>query len=77
MLSPVDPVDTRLHLTQRRNWPAVHQLPPCTEPADALAHLNAVERPDVCTLHCWRHGGTGTCICEEDEDGTTSNPDGW
>ena len=73
---PVHGPDARLHLAKRRNYPAVHELPPTPSPAEALEVIGR-DKPDVCTLHCWRHGGTTTCICgeEEGDEGTTEG--GW
>lgn len=54
----------------------LHVLSRAPSPAEALEVIEK-DRPDVCTLHCWRHGGTTTCICgeEEGDEGTTEG--GW
>lgn len=60
----VDPRDVRLHYARRVGFAVTEDEP--------------IEVPNDCDLPCWRHvSGGGQCECEEDQQGTTSDPAGW
>jgi hypothetical protein len=64
--------DSRLHFGKR---PVFHVLSAQPTPSEAL---DALERPEDCTIACYRRGGTEPCVCDDEhEDGTTAAPGGW